>query len=90
MIKKIVTHNIFYYLSLFLILAIGLFLALYTSYDKALQMAMIVITGFSYVVWGIIHHLIQHDLHPKIVIEYILIGSLGMTIVLYLLKGGIL
>lgn len=42
-----------------------------------------------YVGWGIIHHLAEHDLTPKIVVEYILIGMIAMLASAIILKGGL-
>jgi hypothetical protein len=36
-----------------------------------------------------LHHAGNHTITAKIVIEYILIGSLGLTVILFLLKGGL-
>ena len=77
-----------YYVSLFVILALGGILTLQFSYSRQLQMLTVVITALFYVTLGIIHHSQNHDLTPKIVIEYVLIGSLGMIMVSFLLKGG--
>ena len=79
--------HINYYLSIILILGLGFFLVINTSYNKELQMAMVIITALFYVGWGILHHFINHDITAKIVLEYILMGSLGVTVVLFLLKG---
>lgn len=78
--------HLFYYLSLLGIVFLGIFLVLQLSFDRKLQVLLIVITAFFYVFWGILHHFLDHDLNIKIVVEYILIGSLGMTIILFLLK----
>ncbi len=88
-IFKEVRKHVVYYASLFAILSFGFFLASIDASDKRLQMAITVMTAFFYVSWGILHHLVNHDLTLKIVVEYILIGSLGITIVLFLLKGGL-
>lgn len=77
-----------YYLPLVAILFLGFFLALATSYNRQFQTIIILSTVFCYAVWGILHHLLHHDLTLKIMIEYVLIGSLGLTIVLFLLNGG--
>lgn len=52
-------------------------------------MLAVVITSLFYVGWGILHHFVHHDLNAKIVVEYVLIGSLGMTVVLFIIKGGL-
>ena len=84
MFKK--THDhIGYYIFLVLILVFGFLLVSLFSPNKQMQVAVIILTALSYCVWGILHHLINHDLHAKIVVEYILIGILGVTIILFIL-----
>lgn len=73
-----------YYISLVLILTLGFLLA-YNSSNRSFQIGAVTITTFFYVLWGIMHHLINHDLNVKIVIEYILIGVFGLTIIFFLL-----
>lgn len=84
MLRRISEHSI-YYISLIAILSLSFLLA-YTSSDRDFQIGVIVATTFFYVLWGIMHHLINHDLHVKIVIEYILIGAFGLTIIFFLLS----
>jgi hypothetical protein len=84
MLKKISGHTI-YYVSLVTILSLSFLLA-YTSSDRKFQLGVIVATTFFYVLWGIMHHLINHDLHTKIVIEYMLIGAFGLTVIFFLLS----
>lgn len=83
MIKRISEHTI-YYASLIAILSLSFLLA-YANSDRSFQIGVIVFTTFFYVLWGITHHLMNHDLHPKIVVEYILIGVFGLTIIFFLL-----
>ncbi len=83
MLKRLSEHSI-YYISLIAILSLGFLLA-YTSSDRSFQIGVIVATTFFYVLWGIMHHLMNHDLHAKIVLEYILIGAFGLTITFFLL-----
>lgn len=87
MILKSFEKHTGYYFLLIIILALGTFLSLQTSGDRQLQMLIMVMTVFFYVLWGILHHLLEHDLSIKIVIEYVLIGSLAMSIVLFLVRG---
>ncbi len=77
-----------YYISLFLVLIVGIVLALSASYDKSLQFFIIVMITVFYVLFGILHHHLHHDNSPKVVVEYVLVGSLGMALVLLVLKGG--
>lgn len=73
-----------YYASLIVILVLGFLLA-YNSSDRSFQIGAVIVTTFFYVLWGIMHHLINHDLNVKIVIEYILIGVFGLTTIFFLL-----
>lgn len=72
-----------------ILLLLGLFFVLQVSYDKTLQMLGVVMTAFLYVVFGILHHITEHDITAKIVVEYILIAGLGVSLVFLLLKGSI-
>lgn len=78
-----------YYISLIAVLVVGFVLASISSSDRQLQIGIVVLTTMSYVLWGILHHFLNHDLSPKIVIEYVLIGSFGLAVVFFLLKGGL-
>jgi hypothetical protein len=84
MMKRLSEHTI-YYISLVTILSLSFLLA-YTSSDRSFQIGVIVATTFFYVLWGILHHLLNHDLSLKIVIEYILIGAFGLTTIFFLLS----
>lgn len=74
---------------LLVVLSLAIFVVSQLSFDKQLQGIMVVLTCLFYVGWGIIHHAVHHDLSARIVVEYILIGSLGMSITLFLLRGGL-
>ena len=80
--------HIGYYISLLIILAFGFLITVLASPNKQLQMVIIVLTTFFYIIWGVLHHLINHDLTVKIMVEYILIGSFGMSAVFFILKAG--
>lgn len=82
--KRISEHAV-YYISLIIMLSLSFLLA-YASSDRTFQIGVIVATTFFYVLWGIMHHLMNHDLHAKIVVEYILIGVFGLTIIFFLLS----
>lgn len=80
-------HNL-YYLSLLSVLFSGIVLVIIFSGDSILQMLTVVGVAFSYVILGIVHHLIDHDLVLKIVVEYILIAALGIAAALFVFRGG--
>jgi hypothetical protein len=83
-IKSLKSH-LGYYISLTLILSFGFLLVYLSASNRGLQIVIAVLTALFYVFWGIIHHMINHDLHAKIVVEYMLIGGLGLTIVFLIL-----
>ncbi|MBI4096411.1 MAG: hypothetical protein HY425_01710 [Candidatus Levybacteria bacterium] len=83
---KAISQHVFYYTSLIIILSLSFVLA-YSSSDKTFQIGVVIVTTFFYVLWGILHHLINHDLHAKIVIEYILIGVFGLALIFFLLSA---
>ena len=84
-----VKKHLGYYIALFIMFILATILILQFSFSKQLQMVTVVTTVLLYIIFGIVHHKENHDLTAKIVIEYVLIGSLGMVIVSFLLKGGL-
>lgn len=85
--QKLQDHT-HYYLSLIVILFLGFLFVYETSPNKYLQFWGILATSIIYAVWGIIHHGRSHILVAKIVVEYMLIGALGIALALFVLKGG--
>ncbi len=49
--------------------------------NSAFQIVVGILTSVSYIAWGIIHHALEGDLHAKVVIEYILIGSIAIVLI---------
>ena len=81
--KKI---HILHYLVLASILSGGV-VAFFYAADSSLQLIIGVVTSVAYVLWGIIHHTIQKDLHRRIVVEYILIGTIAVILLATILQG---
>lgn len=72
-------HIIHYFvLVLMLVIGVGAFFAVWGN--KAAQLAIGIATAIGYLFWGIIHHAISGDLHPRIVIEYILIVVMAVVL----------
>lgn len=76
-----------HYISLILILGLGLLALNFASPDKKLQTEILILTALSYVGWGIFHHYANHSLRSKIVIEYVLIAALGIAALIFFLTG---
>lgn len=86
--KKLKKH-LGYYFSLLAILFLGLIVTLLAAPNIKFQSIIIVITVVFYVVWGILHHFVNHELTTKIVVEYVLIGTFGISILFFMIMGGI-
>jgi len=78
--------HFWYYALLFGVLAFGLFSILGIKADKASQLLIFIGITLAYITVGIAHHKTEHDLHIKVVIEYILMGLLGIAIMFFLLQ----
>lgn len=74
-----------HYLSLFGILFVGFLAFRFFSYDQNFQIATVVAVSASYVVWGVVHHLLHKDLGVEIFIEYLAVALVGLVAVLFLL-----
>jgi hypothetical protein len=79
-----------YYLSLSAILLLGLALIILTGPNPKSQSLIILLTIAFYVLWGLLHHLINHELTHRIVVEYVLIGALGLSIMFFMMVGGLI
>lgn len=49
------------------------------------ELLVSIATTVAYVLWGIIYHVIEKDLHHKIVIEYVLIGAIAIVLLITVL-----
>ncbi len=83
--KELTLKHFWYYFALICVQVSGLFAMFYFAYDRYLQIITVSVMALFYVFWAVIHHQLHHDLQVKIVIEYILIGILGVLIVLFFL-----
>ena len=51
------------------------------QHDRLLQFLVGVLLSLLYVIWGIIYHSLEGDLHMKVVIEYLLVGLIAVTLI---------
>jgi hypothetical protein len=89
MFEKLKKH-LAYYISMVVTLVLGLVLIFLTRPNIPLQGLVILGTVLFYILWGILHHLLNHELSLRIVIEYLLIGALGLAILFFALSGGLI
>lgn len=71
----------YHYFTLALLLSVGFILFFISNGFPSRQILITSAVAFLYVFWGIIHHSIKGDLHPRIVIEYSLIALLSVIMV---------
>ena len=83
--KKLMKHY-GYYAVLILIASFAILFMSRNDLDAQMRMLIIVLITFFYVGWGVLHHYLHHNLTIKIVLEYVLIGSLGITLIFFLIK----
>ena len=80
---NILRKDFLYYLLLFVVLLSGFILFLFFATDPQFQMITVILTSFFYVGFALLHHYLKNDLSVKVVIEYVLIASLGISIVYF-------
>lgn len=71
------------------IVLIGILITGATAYvmligNKEMQIFIGILTSLAYVVWGLLHHGFRGNLHPKVVIEYVLIAVIAVILILLL------
>lgn len=76
--------HFWFYLSFLVFQIIGYFLVVYTAYDKHIQLSILYITTVFYIFWSLLHQYIHHHINAKIVVEYVLVGFLGLSLSLFL------
>lgn len=85
MMQKVKRHSA-HYVILLGVMGFGLYLLGVFADDVILRMGLVILLASFYVGWGILHHYIHHDVTPKIVLEYVLIGVIGISVIFFLLK----
>jgi len=50
--------------------------------NKVMQILAGVLLSILYITWGMIHHAMQGDLYPKVVVEYLLVGAIAVTLII--------
>ncbi len=78
-------QKLVHYLTLTGILAAGVAAFFLVRPNATLELFVGSTTAVAYVLWGIIYHAIRRDLHPKIVIEYVLIGAIAVVLLVTML-----
>lgn len=82
---KEIKKHLFEYLLLATIGVFFIFLLSLFAGDRLNQFVVMILFTIFYILWGIIHHAANKTLHLKIVLEYILIGAVGLFLLEILL-----
>ncbi len=79
---KIFKKHIGYYISFGFVQLLGLILVLLSAGNRQLQLFAILATTIFYFIFAVVHHILNHDLNTKIVVEYALMGCIGLAFAL--------
>jgi hypothetical protein len=78
--EKDLSRHPLHYFVLLSIQLVGLWGLFWFGYQPAMQLSILISMSVAYVVWGIIHHQEHHNLHIKIIVEYILVATLAVLL----------
>ena len=78
-------QSVVHFIVLIAILAVGVLTFISVRPNTTLQLFVGILTAVAYVLWGFIHHAMQKDLHQKIVVEYLLIGTIAIVLLITML-----
>jgi len=81
--------HLLYYLSFIAIISLGFSLLFFVNGQKQLQMSIIVLTAFFYVVLGVFHHFIHHSFSLNVMLEYIAIAIFGIAAFFFIFRVGL-
>ncbi len=82
-IKKDYIHSDYFILAIGLSLAASLYLLFLNQPN--IQIGIVIATGLFYILWAVIHHAREGDIHPKVILEYTLIAALAIALMLTLI-----
>lgn len=75
-----IKEHFVHYLVLLFILAFGSIAFFYFQRFPQAQIVSLFLTASFYILWGIVHHYLEGDLHPRVVLEYAAVALLGFLI----------
>jgi len=81
-----IKEHLGHYLILFFILAMGALIFRYFQRFPQAQIVSAFLTASFFVLWGIIHHYLEGDLHLRIILEYLAVALLGFLILFSLVN----
>ena len=78
-VEDIKEHK-FHYLVLLFILVFGIVSFCYLRRFPQAQTVSIFLTASFYVLWGVLHHYLEGDLHLRVILEYLAVAILGFLV----------
>lgn len=75
-------RHLSHYIVLLLLMVGSLVALIFTSRNILSHTVFLIFITVSYLFWGIVHSAVEKELNSKIVLEYLLLGLLGLTMVL--------
>lgn len=75
-------RHLTHYLILLTILILGIIATVLVGKSTFFKGFIVIFMALAYFSWGMIHHYIEKDLHPHLIIEYLLISVLGAASVI--------
>lgn len=84
--KKLLRSHATYYLSFSLMLLICFGIFVLNANQPQVQLIALMLASVLYVLWGVVHHFIHHDISLIIMVEYVLIAVLVITLGFFVIK----
>lgn len=75
-----IREHLGHYLVLLFILTFGCLAFFYFKRFPQVQIVSVFLTASFYVLWGVVHHYLDGDLHIRIILEYVAVALLGFLI----------
>jgi hypothetical protein len=79
-------HYLLNYIVLGIILIGGVVSFVYLKGNQSAQLLIGIATSVAYACWGILYHWMDHSLHRKVVMEYILIAAIAIMVLLMVIR----
>lgn len=78
--EKIISHKHLHIIVLGVILGLSLVTFIVLNGKRDLQFLIGFVSALSYVLWGIMYHVIERDLYPRVVVEYVAVATVGLVL----------
>lgn len=78
--EHIVSHKHLHMIVLGIILGLSLVTFVVLIGKRDLQFLIGFVCALSYVLWGIIFHVIERDLYPRVIVEYVSVAAVGLVL----------